>query len=63
VFESMGNAATVNNPNSSRFGKFIKIYMLEEGTVVGGSISTYLLEKVIRVEVNSVSLAMRRKGW
>lgn len=44
VFESFGNATTVNNLNSSRFGKFTKLYFDELG-VAGASVDTYLLEK------------------
>ena len=44
VFEALGNATTVNNPNSSRFGKFIRL-RLEDGLVQGALIDTYLLEK------------------
>uniref|UniRef100_A0A7S4BGF0 Myosin motor domain-containing protein n=5 Tax=Chrysotila carterae TaxID=13221 RepID=A0A7S4BGF0_CHRCT len=44
VFESFGNATTVNNSNSSRFGKFTKLFFGEE-SITGASISTYLLEK------------------
>ena len=44
VFEAFGNATTINNPNSSRFGKFIKIYF-DGGAVAGATLSTYLLEK------------------
>ena len=45
VFEAFGNATTINNPNSSRFGKFIKIYFDAGGAVCSSSIATYLLEK------------------
>jgi len=46
LLESFGNARTLKNDNSSRFGKFIKIsFDMESGVIVGASISNYLLEK------------------
>jgi len=46
VLESFGNARTVRNDNSSRFGKFIEIQFHKSGCLMGASIKTYLLEKV-----------------
>ena len=46
ILESFGNARTIRNDNSSRFGKFIEIKFNPKGTLVGASVETYLLEKV-----------------
>ncbi|NXG25066.1 MYO15 protein, partial [Grallaria varia] len=44
ILESFGNARTILNDNSSRFGKLLNVH-LRRGVVVGTSISQYLLEK------------------
>ena len=54
LLEAFGNAETVLNRNSSRFGKFVQVIVSSKGAILGASIQTYLLEST-RVVAHSAN--------
>ena len=53
VLEAFGNAKTIRNDNSSRFGKYVAVQYAADSIIIGASSETYLLERSRVVEIGA----------
>ena len=53
MLEALGNAKTIRNDNSSRFGKYVAVQYDADSIIIGASSETYLLERSRVVEIAS----------
>lgn len=51
ILEAFGNAQTIRNPNSSRFGKWMELIFSNDNTILGSRITSYLLEVCINLVI------------